>query len=84
VRALLVRFNPTEDEEATIRGAMLLPPPAVLKRVEECVVASGDSHSRFEKLKRVGDAHMYVFRVNGPRVCPVWSAPQRVEQLLCA
>jgi hypothetical protein len=65
-----VRFNPTEDEEATVQDAALPPPPAVLKRVEECVAATGDSHSRFEKLKRLGAANMYVFRVNGPRVCP--------------
>ncbi|GAQ91319.1 hypothetical protein KFL_007640060 [Klebsormidium nitens] len=69
-RAPLVRFNPTEDEEATVQDAALPPPPAVLKRVEECVAATGDSHSRFEKLKRLGAADMYVFRVNGPRVCP--------------
>lgn len=46
------------------------PPAAVLERVKACVADTGDTASRFDRLKTSVDGPMYVFRVDGPRRCP--------------
>lgn len=64
-------FRPARPlENAEPEDVIAPPPPAVLRRVEECVAATGDSHSRFTKVKRSAAGDTYVFRVNGARVCP--------------
>ncbi|GAQ91604.1 hypothetical protein KFL_008160040 [Klebsormidium nitens] len=46
------------------------PPAAILKRVKACVADTGDTASRFDRLKTGVNGPMYVFRVDGPRRCP--------------
>jgi hypothetical protein len=55
------------DDPVEVRSP---PVPALLKRIEECVAATGDTRSRFDKLKRSPEGDLFVFRVNGARTCP--------------
>lgn len=41
-----------------------------MERVKACVAATGDTASRFDRLKMGDSGPIYVFRVAGPRRCP--------------